>query len=294
MGRWEMKKVGLILASIGLAILGARTFFASWDYGSLLLWTVCQNAVLALSYNLSVGFGRRVNLGHGAFFGIGAYGSAICLSKGIPCWGGIPIGGAMAWVLAKFLSFPLARLRGAEFAVSSLCVPLLLGSLARNLEGLTGGVAGISTYPLGPEVPYALSLSLLLVSLRVHNTLLNSRWGRALRAAGEDPPAAGHVGIDSYRLERQAFVLGSTIAGLAGALYPLKTAYLGPESAFGLDLILAPVLAVLLGGQGTKWGPVLGACLMVLVQELFLVHFPRSNLLLFGVFLMISGLRRAK
>jgi len=260
----------------------------------LLFWTVCQNVILALSYNLSVGFGPRVNLGHGAFFGIGAYGSAICLSEGILWWGGILIGGIMAWLLAGILSLPLGRLRGAEFAISSLCVPLLLGSLARTLEALTGGVAGISTHPPGPEVPYGLSLFLLLVSLRVHNTLFHSRWGRALRAAGEDPAAAGHVGIDCGSLERQALILGSVLAGMAGAIYPLKTGYLGPESAFGLDVILAPVLAVFLGGQGTKWGPVLGACIVVLVQELLLVHFPRSNLLLFGLFLMISGLSRVK
>ncbi len=289
-----MRKAGLLLGCVGVTILGAPTFFASWHYGSLLLWTVCQNVILALSYNLSVGFGPRVNLGHGAFFGVGAYGSSMCLSQGIPWWGRIPIGGAMAGVLAAFLSLPLAGLKGPEFAISSLCLPLILGSLARNLEGLTGGVGGISTDPIGPEVSYGLSLFLLLASLRIHNSLLGSRWGRALRAAGEDSRTAAHVGVNSSRLERQALILGSVIAGLAGAVYPLKTAYLGPESAFGLDLVLAPVLAVLLGGQGTKWGPVLGASLMVLVQELLLVHFPRSNLLLFGVFLMISGLRRAK
>jgi len=250
--------------------------------------------ILALSYNLSVGFGPRVNLGHGAFFGIGAYGSALCISQGIPWWGGLVVGGAMAGVFARVLSFPLVGLKGAEFAITSLCVPLLLGSLARNLEALTGGVGGISTRPLGPEVPYGLSLFLLLASMRVHNTLLQSRWGRALRAAGEDPVAAGHVGIDYGSLERQALILGSVLAGMAGGIYPLKTGYLGPESAFGLDVVLAPVLAVFLGGQGTKWGPVLGACVVVLVQELLLVHFPRSNLLLFGLFLMISGLRRVK
>lgn len=280
----------MAFASIGVVLFEGGSILTSWSYGSLIAWTACQHVILALSYNIFAGITRRVHLGHGAFFGIGAYASAVCLSEGVPWVAATIVGGALGFVSASIVGLPLVRLRKEEFAISSLCISLLLGLLARNLEPITGGVGGITVRIVDCHIPYGMSLFLVGFSIWIHNRMLSSSWGRALRATADDPMVAQQVGIDCPGVERKVLILGSTVASLAGAVYPMKTGYLSPESGFGLDMVFSPVIAVLLGGQGTKWGPILGACFTVLVEEFLSVRLPGSSLLFFGLVLVLSGL----
>lgn len=277
---------GTVLLIFGPSLLG--------PYGSLLLWSICQQAVLALSYNFLGGMGGELHLGHGAFFGLGAYTSAIVLQEGLPWWVALPAAGASGTILSRGLAPLLVRLSGGDFAVSSLCVALLAGVLARNLEELTGGVAGISVPAISRDIPFSCSLVLLGGTLLVHKRLIQSSWARAIRAAGMDSTAAMHLGVPERPLRTQALLLGSSLASLAGGVYPLQSGYLSPESAFGMEVLLSPVVAVLLGGPATTWGPLWGAALLAIFQELILTGLPGTTPLALGLFLMVSGLRTAK
>lgn len=273
---------GVIVLALGLWGLGS--------YGSLLVWFLCQQAILMLSYDLLGGIGRELHLGHGAFFGLGAYLSAICLSASWPWGQALLVSGSCGALCAKLFSPILVELRGSSFALASLSLVLLGGVLARNLEGLTGGVSGLSTPILPREIPYGCSFLLFLVSLRVHEAALASRWGRALMASGEDPVAAAHLGVSAQMIRSQALTVGSTLASLAGSIYVFQSSYVSPESAFGLDVAMAPVVGVLLGGPGTRWGPLLGASLLVGLQELIWTGLGWGNLLFLGLALGASGL----
>lgn len=280
---------GIALWIFGTALLAWGLLFLA-PYGSLLLWSACQQSVLALSYSFLGGMGGEVHLGHGVFFGLGAYASAICFQAGCPWWGCVLAAGTSGVMLSMGLARFLVRLRGMEFAVCSLCLALLASILGKNLEGLTGGVAGISLPTTPMEIPYVCSVLLLAGTVRIHSRLIASSWGRALRAVGMDPLAASHLGVHAQSLRSQALVAGSGLASLAGGIYPLQSCYLSPDSAFGMEVLLGPVVAVLLGGSKSTWGPLLGAAGMVLVQEIILTRFQGGTLLALGLFMMASGL----
>lgn len=263
---------------------------SSRQYGWLVLWTMSQQAVLALSYDLLGGMGRELHLGHGAFFGVGAYACAVFLHGGLPWWVGVLAAGISGALAAGGLAPLLVELRGVDFALSSLCLALLGGILARILDPLTGGVSGLATPIVEREIPYLGTSILLLGTFWFHDALSHARWGRALRATGIDPVAASHLGVRCRSSRTQALVLGSSLASLAGGIYPLHSGYVSPESAFGLDVLLTPVVAVSMGGPGTRWGPLWGAGVLVAVQELLLTSSPGANLLLLGLFLVFWGL----
>lgn len=244
---------------------------------------------MALSYSFLGGMGGEIHLGHGAFFGIGAYASAISLQAGLPWWAGLLAAGASGMLFSGALAPILVRLRGGDFALCSLCLALLCNILVKNLEGFTGGTAGISVSPAPREVAYFSTLLLLEGTLLIHLRLMGSSWGRALRAVSMDPEAALHLGVPAESLRTQALITGSVLASVAGGIYPLQSGYLSPESALGLEVILSPVVAVLLGGAGSSLGPLWGAATVMLVQELILTKFQGWTLLAMGLFITISG-----
>ncbi len=287
----DLSSSWLPLGIVGGGAVLALGLLLPGPYWSLFLWSLSQQAILALSYNFLGGMARQIHLGHGAFFGLGAYTSAMCIEAQLPWWVGILAGGSSGVLAARGLAPLLMRLKGTDFALSSLCIALLGGILARNLEPLTGGVSGLCIHVSEREIPYLGTLALLLGTVWIHHTLLAAPWGRALRAGGSDPLAAAHLGVPCPAIRTEALVLGSAIASLAGGIYPLQSGYVSPESAFGAEVLLSPVVAVMLGGPGSVWGPVVGAVLTATIQEFLLTQLRGGNLLVFGLFLLASGLR---
>ena len=285
-----MRRWIVLLAGWGsLWVLGPHGLGA---YGAMIAWTLCLQATLALSYDLLGGYGGELHLGHGAFFGIGVYTSALATVHGLPGWAAVAAAGLTGGVSARLLAPILLPLRGVGFALTSLGVLLLLALLARNLQGLTGGTAGLSlpaALPLGAG-PYAGTLLLVLGALWIHDALPDSRFGRALRGTASDPEAAVSSGVPLILLRRQALVLGSVLAALAGGIYPFPMGYVSPQSAFGLENALTPVVMVLVGGPGTRWGPLLGVVLYMGVREVLWTSGWDWNLALTGIGLMAVGL----
>ena len=258
-------------------------------YGAMVAWALLLNGTLALSFDLLGGYGGALHLGHGAFFGVGAYASALCAAHGLAPWASLPAAGLCGAAAAGLVRPILVPLRGVSFALASLGVLLSCGLLARNLEALTGGTAGLSLASAGTEGPYRWSLLVFFCAFWIHERLPGSRFGRALQAAAADPEAAAASGVSVGAVQGRALILGSLLAGLAGGTYPLAMAYVSPQSAFGLEAALAAPVAVLLGGPGTRWGPLLGVVLYTGLQEWLWTRGWQWNLAVLGSALMAAG-----
>lgn len=261
------------------------------SYRAIVLWTLLIQGILALSYDLLGGYGGELHLGHGAFFGLGVYGSALAFTNGCPWWAALMCAGLSGGLVSRTLQPLLIPLRGVSFALSSLGFLLMCGLFVRNLEPLTGGTAGISLpTAFGLEGPFRWALVLFLITLRIHEALEGSRFGRALVSTAEDLEAAVSVGVPAHFIRGRTFVTGSVLAALAGGIYPFPMAYVSPQSAFGLEVALAPVVMVLVGGPGTRWGPLLGVIVYTGIQEWLWTRGWEWTLTLMGAGLMAVGL----
>jgi branched-chain amino acid transport system permease protein len=285
--RGALLPLAAIAAGCGVAYGAAAVAGTYWG---LVFLTALLQGTLVLSYDLLGGYGGELNLGHGLFFGLGAYAAAIGLNLGLQGWAAALLSGAAGAVFALALTPVLIPLTGVAFALGSLVSLLFCGLMARNLEWATGGTAGLSFIPQW-GLPRSLTAAAALfgVAFWVHDRQRDSRIGRALRACAVDAGAAGMMGVDAKRVRGVAFVLGSVLASLAGGIYPLYFAYVSPQSGFGLETALAPVVMVLVGGPGSRFGPLLGLALLTGLQEWLWTGGLQWRLALWGGVLVVSG-----
>jgi branched-chain amino acid transport system permease protein len=233
-------------------------------------------SIFAMSLNLELGLTGLYNFGHVAFFGIGAYTSALMSLAGFPVALSMFGGMAAAGAAGALLAVPALRLTGDYFGIATLAFgemirlfflnerwltkgPMGLPGIPRPL-GIHGGVAGLPFY-------FLLSASLALGVFLLSRQIIQSPFGRALKVVREDEYVAQVLGKNVFSLKIRIVAAGSFLAGLAGALYGHYVTYISP-SDFTLNETILVLLCVVLGGQGTKWGPVLGAFLIIFFQEL--------------------------
>ena len=265
------------------------------DYARILLFTILLYVTLAVSYDVVGGLLGYLYLGHGLFFGLGAYITALALqySQSLPL--ALLLAASLVLPVAAGLSFPLFRLRGAVFALATLGLLLLGGQLASNLPDLTGGAAGLSLAPNPkPMLTYSLTLAVTLAAVLMHWLLCSSRLGLKLSSIQESEDMAESVGIDSMRVKRLALIISAIPAALAGGLHAREISFVIPAEAFGLENSLAPLLMCLLFKPGTTWGPLLGALVLSTAQEFIWTTIPSFRLSLYGVLLIFIGMQRAK
>lgn len=261
------------------------------SYTGLILWTFLLQGILALSYNFLGGYGGELHLGHGAFFGIGAYVSILMTLAHIPWWFSIMLAGIAGFLIALMISPLLIPLKGGAFSLASLVLLLLFQVLFRNLSWLTGGVDGLSLDQVtSPNTWFPSTIALFILCFYIHDTLANSKFTRELRAISDDPQAAAVCGLSCYKIRTKALLLGSTMASLAGGILPIQSLYISLQSTFGLEVALTPMVIVLIGGPGTRFGPLLGTLLYVSLQEWIWTTIGAWHLALLGLVLILSGL----
>lgn len=236
-----------------------------WAIYSNLVLTLGTNALLALSIYLTLSCGMLA-MANGAFMGIGAYTSAILtMNYGAPfpvaLAGGMVAPAIMAFVIGK----PTLRLSGVYLAMATLGFGEVVRVLILNTESWTGGALGLNGIPQSTEWWHVLLA--LIVSLLVLWRLRKSKVGRAFEAIKEDETAAGLMGINVNSYKMLAFMLGATVAGLAGALNAHLTFFIGP-SEYGFDRGVEILTMAILGGINGLTGPVLGALILTLMPEL--------------------------
>lgn len=267
------------------------------------------NLILAIGLNLLMGYAGQVSLGHAAFFGIGAYTSGILTAK--YGWNAWPAMGAallltcaVAWLVGK----PTLRLKGHYLAMATLGVGIIVSVVLRQWVDMTGGPAGLKTPGITTfgwelksdmeiEYYYFVWAWVCLLTLLFSN-LVESRPGRALRALHDSELASQILGVDTAGFKVKAFVISAAYASIAGSLYAHSSMRFLSPTPFDFHTSIALLVMVVLGGQGTLWGPVLGAGTITVIQEV-LRPWAEYDIVVYGLILMVlmvvmpGGLSRA-
>ena len=249
---------------------------------------------LAQGWNVVAGYGGQASLGQHAFFGLGAYVTAISWKAG---WIGYldPIGmlisGAGAALLAVMIGLPLlAKLRGDYFALGTLGLGEILRVVFTQGGSLTGGPVGLMlpSSEYRSMIPYYFfALSIALLSLLCVWLLVRSRVGLAFVAIREDEEAAAANGIHVLKFKIFAFAVGAFFTGLCGSLFAYYLFHIHPSGFFSLNWALLPVLMTILGGIGTLMGPVVGAFVLASVFELANLWLPEIHPIFSGAFIIL-------
>jgi branched-chain amino acid transport system permease protein len=292
----KLKRLGLLLIPFSILFIFLFLVPSLWGgYARILLISIMLYVTLAVSYDVVGGLLGYLYLGHGLFFGLGAYITALAIKHGQPLPLALLIGAFLVFPVAALLSLPLFRLHGAVFALATLGLLLLGGQLASNLSDFTGGAAGLSLPPnTEPMLTYSLAMVLTIVTVSVHWLLCKSSLGLQLSSIQESEDMAESVGINCVRAKRVALILSAIPAAVAGGLHAREISFVIPAEAFGLENSLAPLLMCLLFRPGTTWGPLLGALVLSIAQEFIWTTVPSFRLSLYGILLIFIGMQRAK
>jgi branched-chain amino acid transport system permease protein len=272
-------------------VAGAATAvypFMGTGYGVRALLQMFMWIALAGSWNLISGLTGYVSFGHVAFYGAGAYTGAILVTAaGWPWLPAALAGGVISCALALLIGFPCLRLKGPYFAIAMLGLNEVLRALVSYFEGFTGGGSGLSlpTSQVTERVYYVMALTAAAVTLLTY-LIVTSRFGLRLMTIREDEVAAEALGIDTFRHKLYAFLLSAAGPGIVGGLAARDQGYIEPISVFPLVMTITMIVMVLFGGKGTVWGPVLGAIVLFIAQELVWARFPYYHQLLFGAIIV--------
>ena len=238
---------------------------------------------LAQSWNIIAGYAGQVNLGHAAFFGLGALTTRTLWIGGVPILLAVAAGVAVAAAFALLIGAAAFRLRGAYFAIGTLALGEILRATFSNAlpEISTLPAATIATYRL--SLRYYLALALAALSVIAVATLAGSRLGLGMQAIREDEDAAEATGVAALGLKLRALALSTALAGAAGGLFAYYHISYYPSHPFGPGWTFEALLMTFIGGVGTLHGPVLGAVLYVFLKEYLTVRWVDFHLLIFGV-----------
>jgi branched-chain amino acid transport system permease protein len=285
----------LLLAALIPAFVSANTVL------NFIVFTLII-ALAAQGWNLLGGFGGQFSFGHAAFFGTGAYVTAILQTRyGINAWAGFAIAIALTalvgWIIG-YLSFR-SGLRGSYFALVTLAFAEVFRILA-NASSFTGGAAGtLVKLDIRPEnfqfssraafvwIGLALVGAVLLMTIAISR----SRLGAWLAAVRENEDAARALGVDTLAVKLKAITLSAAITGAAGALYVQYYLYLDANIAYGAWISVEALIAPIIGGIGTPFGPVIGAVTMHVIGELTKLaagSIPGIDLVLYGALLVAA------
>ena len=279
-----------LVAAVGLLLLAALAAYPVFGtgYGVRSMQQIFMWIALAGSWNLISGLTGYVSFGHVAFFGAGAYAGAILVAgAGWPWPLAALAGGAAATVLAVVIGYPCLRLKGPYFAIAMLGLNEVLRALVSYFEGLTGGGNGLSLPTLDASVPIYYVMGVLAVAVTAMAWLIvTSRFGLRLMTIREDEVAAEAMGIDTFHHKLAALLLSAVGPGVAGALMARDQGYIEPVSVFPLAITVTMIVMALFGGKGTVFGPVLGAVVLFVAQEIVWASYPYFHPLLFGAIIV--------
>ena len=304
----------LIVAAFLVPVFGSR---GAVNIATLALIYV----MLGLSLNIVVGYAGLLDLGHVAFYAVGAYCYAILAQHGIGFWTTLPIAALLTGALGLLLGFPVLRLRGDYLAIVTLGFGEIIRILLNNLDSLTNGPKGINNIPKpglfnivftrkggAGETPfhelvgipfsteqrgiflYLIILGLCLLTLWVINRLLRMPIGRAWEALREDEIACRSLGVNTTGIKLSAFAIGAAFAGLAGAFYAAFQGSVTPDSfTFWESAIMLAI--VVLGGMGSQTGVILAALALTIIPEIAR-EFSQYRMIIFGAVMVLMMIWR--
>ncbi len=280
-----------IAFAVGIALCAVLPIFGG-NYTLRLATTVAMYAVLAQSWNFIGGLAAYPSFATAAFFGLGAYISAVLQTKGVPLYWTWVLGGLGAALFAAFLGGAILHLRGHYFAIASLVVAEVLRELINTTPDLTGGGMGLNVPALKMSVGeqaqffYHAMLALFAISLATAIFVHRGKSGFALQCIKQNEDAASILGVNAYAYKSLAFVLSAVFVGAAGGMYATWTRYIDPTDVFDVLLSVKPLVMVLLGGVGTLLGPVVGAFILLALEEVVWRNFLTMHAAALGVIIV--------
>ena len=283
--RHEIGWAAVIL--LAFALLALLPLLVRHDDVLNLVFLLLLSITLAESWNIVAGYAGQVNLGHAAFFGLGALVARTLWIRGAPILLAMGAGAAVATAFALLIGVAAFRLRGAYFAIGTLALGEILRTTVNNLfpEISTLPTASIAAYRLTHR--YYLALALAALSVAAVAALATSRVGLGMQAVREDEEAAEASGVGALRLKLTALALSTGLAGLAGGLFAYYHISYYPSHPFGPHWTFDALLVTFIGGVGTVHGPILGAALYVFLKEYLAVRWVDFHLLIFGVLFIL-------
>ncbi|MGE4527474.1 MAG: branched-chain amino acid ABC transporter permease [Rhodospirillaceae bacterium] len=245
----------------------------------LMLWVTMASAV-----NIMAGLTGYIPFGYVAFYGVGAYVTAVLVAKfGYP----VPVAlfaSAAAGMACSVLFAPTLRLRGIYFSMVSLALAMICRLLVSEIpEDLSGGSFGLVLGPSNsPRAAYAVMLGVMVAALAAAGRISSSRLGVALRAIRDNPMAAQVMGVDVAGVRLKAWVVAGLFPALTGGVEAWYTNLVDPDAAFNTLISAKSLIFAIAGGLGTLTGPVVGSVVMVWVDDLVWQRFPLFNLFFLG------------
>ena len=296
---WIGKKWMYIATAVFLVFLILFPF--NWFLGkyTYLMITIGISTMVTVGLCLLMGYTGQISLGQAAFYGLGAYFSAVLSTKyGYNPWLAMIIAAVVTGAFAYIIGYPMFRLRGNYLAIATLAVGMILGILFNRLSNYTGGPDGMSGIPhlsIGGFAfdtnfkRYFLVWFFCLAILFLSQNIVRSRTGRAFRAIHGNEAAAESLGINVAQFKVKVFVLSAVYASLAGSLYAFHANHIGPSSFDFLASVKFVVMAVI-GGLASIWGAIFGAGATRLLSDQILLGFnqyPQLDIIIYGLILML-------
>ena len=298
----QLKKVLPLVA--GVIFLGGPICFPGADLYFLVFGLACFYAALAMAWNI-LALSGLLSLGHGAFFGLGAY-AAVLLEQywHVPVYPAVLAGGLVGALYGVLWGLAFKKLRGAYFALASLASLEIPRVIVDNWDSLTSGslgLVGLSRLPgldLGAlHLPVGASLRaqyyflfawMVAVGI-IHYQAISSRWGWALRAIRENEIAAGVLGVDVFGYRFLALGLSAFITGVCGGLYAHLMGLIEPAMVFSLQLAAFPLVLSFFGGRFAVLGPIVGTLVLYPLDQLVLQPWlPQGHAAIYGLVIILT------
>ncbi len=242
-----------------------------------------------------MGYAGQISLGHAAFYGIGAYTTAILtVNYHVNPWAALPCAIFLAIAVALIVGVPTLKLTGYYLGMGTLGFGMIVHIIFREWSSLTGGASGFMGIPpleIGPisffpaRNYFYLVWFTVLISFISCKRLIKSRMGRALRAIHDSENAAKAVGINTRNMKLEIFVFSAALSALSGFFYAHMVSFISPES-FSFLVSVKIVTMVVIGGMASVWGSLLGASLLTMLPE-WLHSFSDFEMVVYGLILMV-------
>ena len=284
----------VFFGAAGLAPLVVRDAFLLDSLVLILIW-----GASAAAWNVAGGYAGQISLGHSAFFGLGAYATALLATRwGLSPWLGLTVGAAVAMAIGLVIGYLSNRLRGPYFVLATIAFSQVLLIVGSRWRGFTAGSEGIPV-PFRPGfwtlgiadkriwVWIVLALAVLVWLVQLY--LDRSRRGYQLVAVREDEDAALSLGVPARWLKVAAICASAALTAVCGALWAQYIGFVDPFYVFSVDLSIRFALAAIIGGLGTAFGPFLGAALITTVETSLRAQFGGIGAGLVGIYLVVYG-----
>ncbi len=274
-------RVKLSAFVLGVAILVALPFVLT-DFRTVQLATVGAYFIAILGLDVLTGHSGQISLGHGAFMAVGAYTTAILMANhGVRDLWTIPIAAGVAGVIGLLAGVPALRLSGLYLALATFGIAVVLPTVLKKFDHFTGGSTGITLFGKPEQTGhgvgiwglsnnqwlYALTWTVGGIVFLIAWWLLDSRFGRSLRAIRDSELAAAASGVNRAKYKVLAFGVSAAFAGVAGALFAINVAYVAPDT-FPIQLSLYLLVGAVVGFFGSIWGAAFGALVIQFLPDI--------------------------